>query len=476
VDIFSPQQVLLKPQLNAKNKTVLLYPAILRVSKSLLREQQKEKNDSNKNKCIVHSLYENHGKNQNIDEKVQKVWLQNDQIIQTAEQKRTQTLDSDSMVLSRLRQTQRQDKKNIEPTGEKQQTQLEKLLKKDKIIVNVEDLKKEDPKYNLVEIDKILKKYGLPGTGRKPPNCIRIPNQYCASCGQVYLRSGSCSNPLCPDCATRWKYQRTTTAFHRGWSIKIEKKYRIGHIIASIPPELWPKIATGKELKKLKKELRRFLKNKGVKGGVMILHPYRIRDELKKILYDFIPKNDKGLGEYGLWKLLIQHIANWQDFIYFSPHFHIVGIYNWLENAKKGEPFVFKRLGDFSSPDDFIRCYMYQVSHAGISKNDKSHNINWFGELSTGNWSIGKATEKTQKYVYYLTRKHLNKFSEVDGETYKECPICKGELVDIYNVYEDLHLFDLSKQEKLKYAYNWAKGTIPPPNFEKLTWLVGCEK
>jgi len=352
-------------------------------------------------------------------------------------------------------------------------TQLQKVLMKHKIIVNVEDLKIEDPKYNLFEIPKIVKKYGLPGTGRKQPNCIRIPNQYCASCGQVYLRSGSCSNPLCPDCVTRWKYKRTTTAFQRSWSIKLQKKYRIGHIIASVPPELWIKVATTKKLKLLKKDLRKFLKGKGVKGGVMVLHPYRIRDELKKILYDFIPKNEKGLGEYGLWKLLTQHIQNWEDFIYFSPHFHIMGVYNWLESAEKGEPFVFKRVGDFRGPEDLIRCYMYQVSHTGISKMDDSHNINWFGKLSNSNWSIKKASERIQKWVYHIAREKLNEFSTVDGEIYRECPICKGELVSIHNLYEDLHIFKEDKQERLKYAYNWAKGTIPPPTIKKLTWLLG---
>ena len=195
-----------------------------------------------------------------------------------------------------------------------------------------------------------------------------------------------------------------------------------------------------------------------------------MQTRLKKQIYQIFDKEkDSDLGEFALWKTLSKRVKNWKQFVYFSPHFHIIGNYYFLEEGKKEDPFVFKRINDFlpnrhqDQPEAIIKCSMYLLSHSGIHRAWNKQNTVWFGQLANNQWSIEKATEKIKRYVISTGKEKLNKFAEQVKETYKQCPDCKGDLKNIGRIFEDLNHFDYFTQRLLKYAYYKAGSGRPPP-------------
>ena len=322
-----------------------------------------------------------------------------------------------------------------------------------------------------LDLETCFDKWTIPGGELKNFRCRGwFPKNFCKDCGQIILVNGNCSSPQCPDCCTRWRYKRVKKAFQRVYSYKITNKTRVGHLIVSIAPDDYDKI-TDETIK----DVYKFLKIKGVKGGMILYHPFRIKKERRKELFEiFRITKTPGLGEFALWKVLIKVVENWRDYVYYSPHYHIVGCFNWLQNAASADPFVYKRIGDLHQPEDLVKCMMYQLSHVGLRKDANTHSIRWFGELGNSCWSSTKASEKVQYVTKYLTNKILNHFADTEGTTYRNCPVCGGEIISILDVHQYLNDFFSTKQLQLKFAYAWATGSIPPPkDIDKILWLIG---
>jgi len=430
--------------------------------------------------CVAHTPNENHAETPSNLEKMQKMSLQDDKTLSPSAQKSFagQNLDTDSLVLSGMRQDPRPDQVKFKPNHRflknyHKNQQVTKYIDVTECTTDTENL------------------WILPGTGVKPRRCQDVlPLKKCDDCGQIYLYHGSCMTPACPDCSVKWRYKRTRKAVERLLSHKLTKKTRIMHCTVSIPPAQYHQLKTEQSIDTLTRVVYHFAETKGLNGGLCIFHPYRIKDEMKKELYDMFQKMkgtpdnpaDSDLGEFGLWKTLLQ-LPNWRNYVYFAPHYHLLGASDYVLSGNKDESgnivkwdkktLLFKRIGDLHAPSDIIRCYMYLLSHLGIHTALQKHNIRWFGTLSNGNWSLRKATEKTRAYTLYLIRRELDNFRDIEGIPRDICNICGGRLTSILNYHACIGRFSKEKQEKLYFAYQWVTGAIPPPtNTDKVVWMI----
>lgn len=343
--------------------------------------------------------------------------------------------------------------------------------------MDFKNLKIDTKKLPEYDHDYFAKKFIPVGAGKKPYNCAGwLPLKFCKTCGQLHMIAGNCNKSICPDCSTKWRYTRTETAVRKLFLYKMEHDVRLMHIIVSIPPENYANLKNIADIRILiRKEIYPFLKTKNIYGGWMVFHPFRIIQNKKKELFDYfkIYDLDEKLGEFRLWKILTK-IKNWRDFVYWSPHFHLIGISDYVEEAKTGDPFVFKRIGDLNNVHDAFKCCMYILSHVGVYvKNNaelKFLNIRWFGDVNRG-YHTKKNAKKNITEINKEVKKQIDDFSETEGITRDKCG-CGGYLEFIKNVHRYMGDFSPNIQRKLRYAYAWVSGDIPPPDLSTILDLI----
>lgn len=177
------------------------------------------------------------------------------------------------------------------------------------------------------------------------------------------------------------------------------------HLILSPPQEPAKKLCeTPDGYKKLRSEGIAFAKSIGVKGGVLMVHAYRIKGEIETsddLLPDYEPnsradmlhKAGYGIGKCGkgsLWDGVFADALNLgsaYEYLYLSPHFHIHG-YGFLDNARV----VYDKTGWIYKKGDKLKKYealsgsiRYALSHCTrlevygvvVSKSDS-----WFGDMA----------------------------------------------------------------------------------------------
>jgi len=316
-----------------------------------------------------------------------------------------------------------------------------------------------------ISSDVLSKSYILPGSWRKSVNCVGLlPVGFCPCCGKVKLVSGNCGSPACPSCATQWRYARTKSIFHRLFSYKITKKTRLIHAVVSLPESEIDKLRSKSDVDDLRGVVYRYCENKAFDGGVIVFHPWRLIDDCKEELRYIAQGLDEwSPGEFGLWKTLIK-LENWRDFVYFSPHFHILGAASWIVPAFAGEGWVFKRIRDLILPEDIVRCSMYLLSHVGIPLYFNSKSVFWFGALSNASWSLDKAPEPVQQFTVDACSKSMSNFSVEGDDSYLVCPNCCEEYVNMAVAPKFFSRFNGIVNERLRLCYLWSSGAIPPPS------------
>ncbi len=182
----------------------------------------------------------------------------------------------------------------------------------------------------------------------------------------------SCVRAECPICYEKWAGKEAAKIEHR---LKYFWKYgKVIHVTVS-PSE---KDAVNMPFEKLIAKMYRIAKQRGLKGGSCIWHPWREHDN-------------------GSW--------------YFSPHFHVLG-FGWVRNTKEGfekDGWLVKNIQDGKKERSVFRTAMYQLSHCGISKNHRP--VTWFGVCSP-------AAKEKVNVPPMEKEKHL-------------CPACGAELVQL---------------------------------------------
>jgi len=308
----------------------------------------------------------------------------------------------------------------------------------------------------------------LVGKGEKGKDCGQIIASFICDnpdCGKVHYSINHCDRKECPLCYTRWLAGETSSIVERILSEEALKKHagkRLVHIIVSINEEDYP--VTHKELNVVIRDVYKYVKSKGVLGGVMIIHPFRATDYAKKKAREAGKKTWEWIREQERPEIYYRY----------APHFHLICYIDWLESPEAGEKFVYKTKTDGSGhvinlldkgKKEIKSLIAYLLSHTGCLKNDDDeilHSERWFGTCSYNQLKV----EKEEEEGY-------------EGEEL-HCKVCGERLVSKWTWfrrwYEAVQYGDIDKPQywnEIKWAL-FGEGPGPPPSEEdKKKYLIG---
>jgi hypothetical protein len=257
----------------------------------------------------------------------------------------------------------------------------------------------------------MIPSFRIPGTLHKTSDdCNQIVAvEYCKDCCKTEARFYHCNNWDCPECY----FHTAVRAAHRvedrllGVQAAFSKvgKFpgKIMHITFSIPESEYEDFDLGENWKKCIK----YASMIGVNGGSVVFHPFRIKSEYRKKLFDAV----KSMGlKGGLWSGIHSNVLNldsWDCYVYFAPHFHVLGYYPKI--VMKSNVFndltgwVYKAIG-VGNERSVYRTARYLFTHTAVPEGHKQA-VHYFGVAS-----YSKTSSDTIK-----------------TKDFKKCPSCGSE-------------------------------------------------
>lgn len=224
-----------------------------------------------------------------------------------------------------------------------------------------------------------------------------------------------CGKLSCPKCAV---YEIAYAATQQAIKLMSGAKYAelnnradrvLQHLNVSPPEALYYNFLTIAGFKKMKEYAIKVAIDAGIKGGLIIFHPYRQngRNDDDELPEDYNPTmaND---GD--------KHRAR------FAPHFHVIG-FGWVKPSSdaftashKGWIYKALRTGDnrLRTITDVIGVINYVMSHAGIFADDSPAKINRFMTITT----IGLCNSA-----------NLRNIGEIRVYVQELCKVCGGSIV-----------------------------------------------
>lgn len=251
----------------------------------------------------------------------------------------------------------------------------------------------------------------IPGIGREQCEDSKnvIGAARCGDCGTVEIRVEHCESWECPVCGQRKVRRQARNIVQRlnGFKEAVETKANPRHIVLS------SERFKGMSLTQITKSMNNlFARHLREFSGVYVIHPFRIRgwDDAKRCgaaLYGSDENIKRRLREYrekakrdniccpgDFWTMVKQDVlglGSWREYVYESPHIHILG-WGYLPNSKKfyeetggaekcgfvyktkereGRSFDFYQGEDtFGFTSDILRTLNYLGSHAAIMDTD----------------------------------------------------------------------------------------------------------
>lgn len=329
--------------------------------------------------------------------------------------------------------------------------------------------------------------YTIPGMGKRPESCGRwYPESFCDD-GHVNLGVSRCQNRSCPDCYPIYSRKRSEKVARRlgaaRYAAEEAADKRAVHAVVSTPEG---SIETKKQFYDAHRAAYELAKEKGIRGGVLVPHGWRVLEDVKS---EYREEDPDG----GVWRYIRENDRHWRDQVYFSPHFHIIGLARYDElgqnDPENDDGWVFKRirtlesftLRDEAGYNDMIGTTRYILSHATYEEAESKQVLRWFGELAPAAFSPEEALSEGALSV--LERK----CEEVagsglapdeatgSGEDVDECDRegCECELNPIWEAGEALQNKNFCKsigearEAELRAAFRWAIGeALPPPGLK----------
>lgn len=262
----------------------------------------------------------------------------------------------------------------------------------------------------------MIPEYKIPGTlGKTSNDCNKVSSvEYCKDCNRVEARFYHCNNWNCPECYfwTATKAAKAVndrlTGVQRAYAAVGKHPGKLTHVTFSIPETDYDNF----DLEKSRKQVYKYAEMIGLNGGVVIFHPFRIKAEYRKPLYDAV-KAAGMLG--GLWAGVHSNalkVPTWKEYTYFAPHFHIIGYLPKI--AMKSNDFyeltgwVYKSIG-YNKERDVFRTARYLFTHCAVIEGKQA--CTYFGVAANNKTSVEVIKEKSFKKCpncgsenYYLLR------------------------------------------------------------------------
>jgi Zn finger protein HypA/HybF involved in hydrogenase expression len=268
----------------------------------------------------------------------------------------------------------------------------------------------------------------IPGSAEKTNEyCNTITSaDYCHTCHKVEPKHYHCKNFSCPECypwaasrAARRAADRLKGCFF-AWNEYGVKPGYFNHIELSVPPVLYSEFDTNK----FKAMAVKYAKRIGLTGGIVIFHPYRIKEEYQRSIQQALSilisegKIERGERKIGSWEGIHKNVLNlssWKDYVRFSPHYHFVGYFRMEEKSNifcRATAWTYtnismkKRKGEEDEAAT-RRIISYLLTHHSVVTGKQ--NYTYFGLASYN--KVTKVTRRERKY--------------------KQCPRCESDMYKI---------------------------------------------
>lgn len=338
----------------------------------------------------------------------------------------------------------------------------------------------------------------IPGKGSPGSNCGEwYPKEFCDECGEPHLGASRCEQRTCPDCWAAWSRRRAEKITRRlGAARHVEPEglaSRGIHGIAS-PPE--GEIRTLTDVKQGYRDAYELAKEKGVRGGVVIFHGFRVTDRGKRLFAEaqergaWVPEEDGKLWAFvrSREKRIERGIgegAEWRSLVYWSPHYHILGLCEDFEAddpeaqdgwvARRIRPLDSFQLHEDAGYEDMVGAARYLLSHSTFETDTSKDCVRWFGSLATTKFSPEE--ELSEGALSVVERKAREAAGVVDergegpGEEEPDpCENCGGTsrspIWEAGGALMDPGWCDRigrEQERKLTAAFEWAIGERHPP-------------
>jgi hypothetical protein len=328
----------------------------------------------------------------------------------------------------------------------------------------------------------------LPGMGERGANCGEwYPAEFCESCGAVHAGVSRCHQRGCPDCWTTWTGKRAESIVRRLTAYRFTKppgvERRVVHAVASPPPG---EVRTLTDVARYRRKAQGRLKERGVRGGVMVFHGFRVKQEVKETYWEL---RDADAVSGGLWQFVRENGRDWRTQTYWSPHYHVIGSVVEFGADDVEDDWVIRRLSsadsleslaDTSAYTSVAKMSRYILSHATF-ESDGVRAVSWFGELHSTQFdpeaelSTGALATIERKAAEAVGEQPVKDVSpESDDTPTCEEEDCEGELRPIWDA--GLFLMDMDwvdsvgreAEHRLAVAFEWAVGERqPPPGLKK---------
>jgi predicted nucleic acid-binding Zn-ribbon protein len=335
----------------------------------------------------------------------------------------------------------------------------------------------------------------LPGEGEAGEGCGDwIPDEFCTSCGEPQFNKSRCRCRGCPNCGQiQWRTRRAVAITKRLAAARLDAPQnsarRAVHAVVSPPPG---SVETVTEAQQYFRESYQHAVDHGVRGGTAIFHGFRVTDATKTAFRDSIDAGDwDPEADGGVWRYLLDNTRYWRDQVYWSPHYHIIGLSRSFKALapEQDDGWVVKRIRTleeirFGEQDGFAdigALSKYLLSHATFEPDSTTSCIRWFGSLSTRNFAIDDALDDGQLSVI---KRRIEKALTGTLQTVPErgadeqapadetdcCTDCgAAALQPIWDAGSALRdqrwcqKIDREAQQRLKTAFHWMCGDIEPP-------------
>lgn len=262
----------------------------------------------------------------------------------------------------------------------------------------------------------LLGVFNLPGFGRQTKaECNTVTYaDHCPDCRHTDPKYSHCNNWECPTCL-HWTAARAAKRIaerllgcHAALCDTGVYPGHVNHFTFSPPISEYGNF----DLDKMKKMAVKYAKQVGISGGSIAFHPYRIKGDLKKR----IRRAMKAMGlEGGDWVGVhanVLGLKSWRDYVYFSPHFHIVGYFKLKEQSNdfiRRTGWVYKNISmserhRAEGYGDVCRIFAYILTHHAIEK--RRHSVTYFGDA-------------------YYSKFETKTWKEIE---LKKCPDCSAQM------------------------------------------------
>lgn len=242
-------------------------------------------------------------------------------------------------------------------------------------------------------------------------NCLRME---CPTCNDREIDNGK----LMKVAKSRAKKINKRFRQYQFKNPQMKKHWSVKHFLVS--PQRQEGYAN-EDYKEMRKRAYELMKSIDIRGGVMIFHPFRRKEQGKR---------------YSL------------DNIRVSPHFHVIGYGNVRGLDTKQVYYESGWLIKNFGKRNIKHTAYYLLSHCGVDKNKRKKSIMWFGDLSYNKLTVNK------KYVYYeyigLDGKKTFKYIQVKQEEVKDgslCPLCHSPLMICTNALAKFLPYELEEGE-----------------------------